>query len=557
MTTASTESLTEVEGIKGRSQGLRGSIAADLADHAPNVSAASEQLMKFHGIYSQDNRDVRRARSLAHEPLDFIFMTRVVIPGGHLNSEQWLALDRLADDVADGTLRLTTRQAVQFHGTYKGSLRELATRLDDVRLSSFGGCGDVVRNVVMCPELQIATDPQLEHFTKELALAFRPSSTAHWEIFVDGQRAVSSVSEESEKPFYGDTYLPRKFKIAIANPRENCVDPYAQDVALIPAVDISGRGGFNVLVGGGLGRNYAHEGTFSRLADSFGFVPYGDTVSLIAAIVDAYRELGDRTDRKRARLKYVIHDSGLEAFRQTVLERWGKTLEPTVPSEPVAGRDDHLGWQSFDVELRSIGVRVAAGRVKDDGENQTRSALRRIALALPVTFYVTPQQDVIIHGIRPEEVEVVTGLLASHCVPWGDELLPIERTALACPALPTCSQALTEAERELPGILSSLVTLVRKHEVADRNLVVRMTGCPNGCARPSVAEIGIVGRTKSTYDIHIGASPSGDRLARVWREKVSRDELANTVEPLIERWANEANPDESFGDFVERIAPWE
>lgn len=547
---------TEVEGIKESSRGLRGRIADDLASDAPNVSSESEQLMKFHGIYSQDHRDVRRTRSMAHEPLEFIFMTRVVVPGGHLSSSQWLALDELADSVADGTLRLTTRQAVQFHGTYKGSLRQLATQLNKVQLSSFGGCGDVVRNVVMCPDLQIAPLPEIDNFTKELAAAFRPSSSAHWEIFVDGQRAASGVAPESEKPFYGDTYLPRKFKIAIASPQENCVDAYANDIGLIPAHREDGVFGFNVLVGGGLGRNYAHEGTFARLADEFGFVPFADAVTLIAAIVDAYRELGDRTDRKRARLKYVINDIGLEAFRATVIERWGKTLAPFVAGVQPDNRHDHLGWTDRSESSHSIGVRVAAGRVKDDGENRTRSALRHIAQALPVTFYVTPQQDVVIDGIRSDEVSVVTEVLRSHGVPFGDDLLPIERTALACPALPTCSQALTEAERELPGVLTQLVEVVKKHAIADRDLVVRMTGCPNGCARPSVAEIGIVGRTKSTYDIHIGASPSGDRLATLWREKVSRNDLAATVEPLLARWASESESGESFGDFVTRVAPW-
>lgn len=543
---------TEVEIIKEASQGLRGQIADDLASSAPNVSSASEQLMKFHGIYSQDHRDVRRARSLANEPLEFIFMTRVVIPGGHLTSEQWLALDELADDVADGTLRLTTRQAVQFHGTYKGSLRELATRLDAVRLSSFGGCGDVVRNVVMCPELQMTAPPELENFTRELAEAFRPSSTAHWEIFVDGQRAVSALSPEIEKPFYGSAYLPRKFKIAIAHPHENCVDAYAQDIALIPTYNDDGIAGFNVLVGGGLGRNYAHEGTFSRLADEFAFVPRDAAVSLIAAIVDAYRELGDRTDRKRARLKYVIHDIGYSAFRETVEARWGQPLLPPTNLQKFAGRNDHLGWHPDSDVSHSVGIRVAAGRVKDADGNNTRTALRTIAQALSVTFYVTPQQDVIVHGITPAEVPVVTELLRSHGVPFGEDLLPIERTALACPALPTCSQALTEAEREMPDVLSRLVEIVKKHDIAHRNLVVRMTGCPNGCARPSVAEIGIVGRTKSTYDIHLGASASGDRLATVWREKVARDDIASTIEPLLERWSNEALDDESFGDFMLR-----
>lgn len=546
---------TEVEGIKAASGGLRGQLSADLDAPTPNVSSASEQLIKFHGIYAQDHRDVRRARSLAHEPLEFIFMTRVVIPGGHITSEQWLELDRLATDVADGTLRLTTRQAVQFHGTYKGSLRELATRLDTVRLTSFGGCGDVVRNVVTCPQLQIANTPEIAEFTRQLALWFRPSTTAHWEIFVDGQRAASA-EEESEKVFYGETYLPRKFKVAIANPDENCVDAFAQDVALVPTRNSDGVAGFNVLVGGGLGRNYAHEHTFSRLGDPLGFVPLDDAVSLVAAVVATYRDLGDRTDRKRARLKYVVHDIGFDAFRREVEHRWDREIEPVSGTITFAGRHDHLGWSDVVAGITSVGVRVSAGRVKDDETSQTRSALRQIAAALPVTFYVTPQQDVIIHGIREEEVAIVSELLRTHGVALADDLLPLERTALACPALPTCSQALTEAERELPTVVSQFVEIVRSSGIAQRDLVLRMTGCPNGCARPSVAEIGIVGRTKTTYDIHVGGSPSGDRLATLWREKVPSAEIAETVRPLLERWASEGQEGESFGDFATRVQPW-
>ena len=547
--------FTEVEGIKAQSHGLRGQLAEDLEAPTPNVSSSSEQLIKFHGIYAQDHRDVRRARSLAHEPLEFIFMTRVVIPGGQLSAAQWLELDRLADDVADSTMRLTTRQAVQFHGTYKGSLRELATRLDAVRLTSFGGCGDVVRNVVTCPHLQISEDPEISQFTRDLALAFRPATSAHWEIFVNGQRAASA-EEESEKSFYGETYLPRKFKVAIANAHENCVDAFAQDVALIPAQTTDGVAGFNVIVGGGLGRNYAHEHTFSRLGDPLGFVPLDDAVSLVAAVVATYRDLGDRTDRKRARLKYVIHDIGFDAFRHEVEKRWGQSIAPLNGSISFDGRHDHLGWSQIVEGVHSVGVRVSAGRVKDDETSRTRTALRQIASALPVTFFVTPQQDVIIHGIREEEVAVVTELLHSHGVATAESLLPVERTALACPALPTCGQALTEAERELPGVLGQFVDIVTSNRIAHRDLVVRMTGCPNGCARPAVAEIGIVGRTKSTYDIHIGGSPSGDRLATLWREKVPSAEVVATVRPLLERWAVEGLEGESFGDFAVRVQPW-
>jgi len=294
---------TSVEVAKRASDYLRGSLLEEISNASPKFDGDSEQLLKFHGVYAQDNRDVRRERSLAGEELEHIFMTRVVVPGGFLTSAQWLALDSASDTVADGTIRLTTRQAIQYHGTIKSGLQPLARQLDEVLMTSFGGCGDVVRNVVMCPDLQIPeADPYIAEVANSIAERFRPTTTAHWEIFVDGQRAASRevVNEHS---FYGDTYLPRKFKIAIAHPNENCVDVFAQDLGLIPGTHPTLGEGFTFIVGGGLGRNYAHEHTFARLGEVLGFVPRANVEEVIAAVVDAYKDLGDRTDRKRARLK--------------------------------------------------------------------------------------------------------------------------------------------------------------------------------------------------------------------------------------------------------------
>ena len=543
---------TAVEVAKRASDYLRGTLNDELENSSPKFDGDSEQLLKFHGIYAQDNRDVRRERSLAGEELEHIFMTRVVVPGGFLTSEQWLAIDVIADSVADCTIRLTTRQAIQYHGTVKGDLRQLARELDEVMMTSFGGCGDVVRNVVMCPDLQASHhDPSHRDQALALATKFRPKTTAHWEIFVDGQLAASRETV-AEHAFYGDTYLPRKFKIAIANPGENCVDVYAQDLGLIPGNHPELGEGYTFVVAGGLGRNYAHEHTFARLGEPLAFVPRSDVDDVIAAVLDAYKDLGDRTDRKRARLKYVVADAGLPAFRLEIEQRLGRSLAPPLDLPTEFDRHDHLGWSQHRDGLWRVGVRVAAGRIRDDERTQTRSALRQLATALPVRFYLTAQQDIIIDGITEDERAFVQQALLAAGVRSAEDLGPIEKSALACPALPTCSQALTESERVLSDIVSQFESALETRGLARRPVTLRVTGCPNGCARPAVAEIGIVGRTKSTYDIYVGGSKRGDRLASLAFEKVKVVDLAATVAPLLDAWASSGDENESFGDFAHR-----
>ena len=463
-----------------------------------------------------------------------------------------VALDTASDTVADGTIRLTTRQAIQYHGTIKSGLQSLARQLDEVLMTSFGGCGDVVRNVVMCPDLQIPeADPYIAEVANAIAERFRPTTTAHWEIFVDGQRAASRevVNEHS---FYGDTYLPRKFKIAIAHPHENCVDVFAQDLGMIPGSHPSLGEGFTFVVGGGLGRNYAHEHTFARLGEVLGFVPRSNVEEVIAAVVDAYKDLGDRTDRKRARLKYVLADAGLEAFRAEIHARLGYELAEALPLPANFDRSDHLGWHGHDDGTWRVGVRVAAGRIRDDETSQTRTALRKIAQALPVKFFLTPQQDIVIDGVSADERPFVDQLLRDASVREAEVLGSIERTALACPALPTCGQALTESERVLDSVVTQFESALSSRGLERRPVALRMTGCPNGCARPAVAEIGIVGRTKSTYDIYVGGSRQGDRLATLFQEKVKLADLADAVAPLFDAWQSDGAVDESFGDFANR-----
>jgi sulfite reductase (ferredoxin) len=549
-----TKQETAVEDIKRTSNYLRGEISRELDNDVASVSNESEQILKFHGVYAQDNRDVRRERAQNKEALDYIFMIRVGVPGGRLSTDQWLALDAASSDVADGTIRLTTRQAVQFHGVVKDGLRPLARAIDAHLMTSFGACGDVVRNVVSCHELQSNVgDERLREISTRLTHSFRATTDAHWEIFVNGDKAASR-EDVIERPFYGETYLPRKFKIAVAHPNENCVDVFAQDIGLIPATHPEAGDGFNVLVGGGLGRAYANPDTFARLADPMTFVTYDEVEEVIATVLVTYRELGDRTDRKRARMKYVVADMGFEQFRKEIEVRLGRELREPLALPTTFEADHHLGWRTRDDGTHELGVRVSAGRVRDDeGGTRLRSALRLIAQRHAVTFFITAQQDIVISAIPQNARGDVESILRDHNVRGSDELGNVERTALACPALPTCGQALTEAERRLPELVGTIEGALASRQLGRRALQLRMTGCPNGCARPAVAEVGVVGRTKSTYDVYVGGGPRGDRLATLYREKVAFDEIAVVLGPLFDRWEAEGEDDESFGDFMARV----
>jgi sulfite reductase (ferredoxin) len=545
--------LVAEEGIKRESNLLRGELLEDLGTSAPNLSGHSEHLLKFHGIYAQDDRDVRRERSVAGEVLEYIFMIRVAIPGGRLDSAQWLALDDIAETLADGSIRLTTRQAVQFHGVLKFDLQTLTARLHAHAMTSFAACGDVVRNTVMCSSL--VSDDSHTHVTAladHLARTFKPSTQAHWEIFVNGERAAT-IEPDVEHDFYGDTYLPRKFKIAIAHPDENCVDVLAQDLGLIPSVHPELGPGYHVVVGGGLGRSYAQPDTFARLATPLTFVTPDELDDLIRAVLTTYRDLGDRTNRRRARLKYVAADMGVDDFYAEIESRLGRPLRRALDVELHAA-DDHLGWRTLSDGTLELGVRVGAGRVRDvEPGRGLRTALRELATSRELRFLITPQQDVVISNISPNDRELVERTLASHDVRGIEQLGRVERSALACPALPTCGQALAEAERRLPSLVQDLERSLDDSGVGDRRLQLRMTGCPNGCARPAVAEVGVVGRTKNSYDLYLGGGPRGDRLATLHREKLKLDEIPSVLEPLLARWRDEGAEGENFGDFYARV----
>lgn len=547
------------EEIKAASRHLRGTIAEELVATEPAFGHDSIVLLKFHGIYQQDDRDTRRARTQAKAGLDYSCMVRAAVPGGRLEANQWLALDKVAE-LADATLRVTTRQGIQFHTVQKGSLRPLIGSLNDNLLTTLAACGDVVRNTMACPApLPDGRQAVLRPALDQLVQRFRPHTRGYWEIWVDGEKAVSAeASPDEHEPVYGPTYLPRKFKIGLAWPGDNCVDVYTQDVGLVPTLSGGTTGdltGWVVLVGGGLGMSHAREeDTYPRLATPLCWVPPGQLTEAVEAVITTQRDHGNRGDRHRARLKYLVDERGLPWFRTQIEERLGGPVADPVPLQPWLDSDDHLGWFTTDAGDWALGVPVPSGRVRDLDDALYRSALREVfEQGLAKRALLTGRQDVILDGVTDADRARVESTLGRFGVPLADSLTPVSRLAVACPALPTCGQALGEAERVLPDIVAGIDGALSGADLDGHAVRVNVTGCPNGCARPYTAEIGIVGRTKRNYDLYVGGSVGGERLAERLRADVPLGEMPALLAPVFARFAADGTAGESFGDYCARV----
>ncbi len=526
----------DLETLKAESDHLRGTLVAELAEDTALFSEGASQLLKFHGIYQQDDRDNRRGKDR-----DYICMVRTSTPGGALSAEQYLVCDDLADWVGDGSLRVTTRQGFQWHHIRKGGLRPLVWTLNQSVITTLGACGDVVRNVVACP-----ASPELGGLATEIATHFRSRSSAYWEVWVDGKPLVSAISDESE-PVYGDTYLPRKFKIGIAAPGDNCVDVYTHDVGVVPHYEDGEITSYTVLVGGGQGRSHNREDTYPRLASPFGDVPANRLLDVIEAVVVVQRDHGNREDRKLARLKYLIDAWGLDSFRAAVEDHLGWRLDPPRDLEWPSHRD-HLGWFRREGAW-SVGVPIPSGRISDTERARTRSTLRQLMDFYRPGITLTPQQNLILTGISDEDKADIAVRLATI----SPGRTPFRLDAMACVALPTCGLALTDAERALPSVVDDIEAVLFDLGLEDDELGLRMTGCPNGCARPYNSEIGLVGRRKGAYDIHLGGAHDGTRLNRRIAGPVKTAEIASTLRPILARYAAERDSGESFGDFYHRV----
>ena len=543
--------LTEVEIIKGASRHLRGTIANGLIDPVSGAIADSDtQLSKFHGIYQQDDRDIRSERKRRKLEPAFSFMIRARIPGGLLTTAQWLGLDRIATTHANQTIRLTTRQAVQYHGVVKRNLKQTVAEINQAALDTIAACGDVNRNVMSPPLPALSSiHREVQQFAEALSEHLMPKSRAYHEIWLDGEKIESSKSEV--EPMYGDTYLPRKFKAAFVIPPQNDVDVFAQDLGFITVVKEGKVAGFNVTVGGGMGMTHGETDTFPRLGDVFGFIAPNDVLAVAEAIVTVQRDYGDRTNRKHARLKYTIEDRGIDWIRGEVEKRSGVSFVAPEDFLFVANGDAY-GWQRDDVGAWHYGLFVENGRIADIDERRYLSGLRAIAQRYKSEFRLTPNQNLIISKVADKDKASIDALLAEYGIENSSHATPLRLNSMACVAFPTCGQAMAEAERYLPSMIDKLDTALNRHGLADEPITIRMTGCANGCARPYIAEIGLVGKGPGRYSVFLGAGFGGERLGAPFLDNANEEEVLTALNPLFASFAVDRYETEHFGDFLVR-----
>ncbi|GGI02653.1 NADPH-dependent assimilatory sulfite reductase hemoprotein subunit [Egicoccus halophilus] len=550
--------MADVERIKAESDWLAGDLAAELADRSSDgVSKDATQLIKFHGMYQQDDRDVRRERLQAGLGKAITMMVRASIPGGVTTAEQYLACDRLADEVADGTLRITTRQGLQWHKVGKFDVKQLIRTLNASELTTIAACGDVSRNVMACTA-PLPDRDDLTPWARDLARAVRPRTRSYWDLWLDGERSVSAVEEASDDPddldpLYGPTYLPRKFKIGFAHTGDNCVDAYTNDVGIVPVRDDAGGiVAFTLLVGGGLGMTHNKPATFPRLADPLGDVAPERLTDAVKAIITVQRDHGDRTDRKHARMKYLVEEWGVERFRATVEERLPFRFDP--PSAPVWDRtSDHLGWHEQADGALFLGVHVPSGRIQDTDGVRLRTAIREVVTTHGLGVRFTAAQNLLLCDVPVDARGAVEATLRAHGVTLTGDLPTVTRKALACPALPTCGLALAEAERAMPDFLADLDARMDALGIDGDAPQIRVTGCPNGCARPYSTEIGVVGRGKDHYTVHLGGDDVGTRLNEVFADRVGLAQVGELLEPVLTAWYAERDGGETFGDWTDRV----
>lgn len=540
------EKLSKVEHLKIASNRLRGPVDSELVNGSDHFSEDGYQILKFHGIYQQDDRDIRKARKAQGLRPNYSFMIRVAIPGGVLLPQQYLALDQLADDLGNATLRITTRQAIQYHGIRKGGLKPLMQVLNKNLLTTLSACGDVVRNIVACPAPFVNHQrSEVMRYAKELSERLKPQTRSYYELWLDGEKAASL---EENEPLYGDTYLPRKFKIGFAAPGDNCVDVYTQDMGIVPVVD-SELKGFTILVGGGLGQSHGAKDTHPVLAKPLTTIQPQQLFEVVEAIVKVQRDHGRRDDRKFSRMKYLVEAWGIERFKAEVEKYLGYSLPEAQPLEWLSG-DDHLGWQEQGDGKLFLGLFIENGRVRDN----LRAGIREVVQRFGLEVRLTPQQHILFVNINPADKAAIEATLSTHQIGLPEVFPMVVRNAMACPALPTCGLAITEAERVMPDVAREIDALLSKLGLQDGPIPhIRMTGCPNGCARPYSAEVGLVGRSLGSYTVYLGGSHLGTRLGQVYRDNVKREQIAHILEPVLEYYKRIRDQGEGFGDFCDRI----
>lgn len=544
-------SMTHSEAIKDNNPTLAGTIAKVMAEPgADHLDADDVQFLKFHGTYQQDDRDLRKTGK------KYLMMTRGRIPGGVMTPAQWCVFDDLATRHGNDTLRITTRQSIQFHGIVLSGLRSLVKAINDALLSTLAACGDVNRNVLASPvPAHSAARGQVYADARRVAMALAPRTKAYHAIWIDGSQLDLEDPEHRDfvDPLYGKTYLPRKFKIAFVIPPLNDMDVFSNCMGLIAVTEGDRLLGYNLCLGGGMGRSHGNANTYPRLADVIGFFPAEKVVEVATAVLTIHRDFGDRGDRKHARLKYVIAERGVEWAREEVNRRAGIILEPNRPYRFTTTQDP-LGWQRALDGSWFLGLFVSMGRVK----GALKTALRQVAERFPgIEFRLTANQNVFLTGLDDADKAAVTALLESHGVKTEKQATVLHLASMACPSLPTCGLGLAEAERYLPGLIERIERIAADLGLADEEIVIRCTGCPNGCARPYTAELAFVGKAPGRYQIWLGGNLAGTRLNRLWLESVKDPEVEDVLRPLLARFATERGPEERFGDWADRAFPQE
>ena len=541
--------LTHNEVIKDAIPTLAGNIAATMASGTDQFSADDQQFIKFHGIYQQDDRDLRKTQK------KFIMMIRGRIPGGIMTPVQWIAFDDLAGTYGNNTLRITTRQSIQFHGVVMSGLGPLIKKINDSLLSTLAACGDVNRNITASPTpAQTTARAAMIADVHRVVAALAPQTKAYHSIWLDGVQLTldDPANKDFVDPLYGKTYLPRKFKAAFVLPPNNDMDVFTNDLGFIGIVENGQLVGYNLAVGGGLGRSHGNSATYPRLADVMGFLKPEQAVDVAKAVLTVHRDFGDRTDRKHARLKYVVAEKGVDFVRHEIEQRAGFKLEP-ARAYKFTTTSDAYGWHKAVDGTNFLTLFVETGRIKDTDKARQKTALRRVAEQFgSIEFRLTGNQNVLLANVSDADKPAINALLAEHGVRTENQASLLHGNSMACPALPTCGLALAESERALPGLVDRIEKLCGDLGLGSEEIVIRSTGCPNGCARPYMAEIAFVGKAPGRYQLWLGGNASGTRLNKLFKEVIKEAELETELRPLFARFATERTPSERFGDWCDR-----
>lgn len=543
--------LDALEYLKDESNYLRGTIEQGLAD--PLTGAISDddtKLLKFHGSYQQDDRDLRDERRKQKLEPAYSFMIRVRLPGGTATPEQWIAMDDISNNYANQTLKLTTRQTFQFHGILKRNLKTSMKKINESVLDTIAACGDVNRNTMCNPNpYQSHIHKEINDYATKISDHLLPKTNAYHEIWLDGEKVLDS-SEEIE-PMYGKKYLPRKFKIGIALPPSNDIDVYSQDIGLIGIVEDETLVGFNVTVGGGMGMTHGNTDTYPQVGRLAGFVPKEQVVDVCEKILTIQRDYGNRENRKNARFKYTVDRLGVDKVVEELNSRLGWEIEEARDFE-FEHNGDRLGWIEGDEGVWNYTLFIQNGRVKDTEDYQLKTALRKIAETHTGDFRLSPNQNLIIANVTSEKKEEIQNLIDQYGLTDGKNYTGLRRNSMACVAFPTCGLAMAESERYLPSLISKIEDLLDETGVNDEEITIRMTGCPNGCARPALAEIAFIGKAPGKYNMYLGGGFKGERLNKLYKENIGEQEILESLRPILMDYGKERLEGEHFGDFVIR-----